>query len=281
MTILQQDQPLAASRVAITGTLVARLTTAFVTEVVDVKQKPLLPATWTVPDVFRDRLGESAGRQRAMFEDQHLLLVLHAPPGPDDEKREGRFFWRKQDGSWASTTGATGQMALDAHLAEYDEILDALDEREERAHSADDYFELMRQLNPIVRATRNLHTALQQAREMVRDDKRIINFRDQAYSLERRAELLASDTKNTLEYAIARRSEEQAAAGEKMAVAAHRLNLMAAFFFPLATLSAIFGVNLRHGLEPERFDSLWPFVSVTATGLLAGCVLALYLTRRK
>jgi hypothetical protein len=216
-----------------------------------------------------------------MFEDQNLLLVLHAPPGPDDEQREGRFFWRKPDGSWVSTTAAKGQMALDAHLAEYDEILDALDEREERACSADDYFELIRQLNPIVRATRNLHAALQQAREMVRDDKRIINFRDQAYSLERRAELLAGDTKNTLEYAIARRSEEQAAAGERMAVAAHRLNLMAAFFFPLATLSAIFGVNLRHGLEPERFDSVWPFVLVTATGLFAGGVLALYLTRRK
>jgi Mg2+ and Co2+ transporter CorA len=216
-----------------------------------------------------------------MFEDQHLLLVLHAPPGPDDENREGRFFWRKPDGSWASTTGTKGQTALNAHLAEYDKILDSLDESEERAQSADDYFELMRQLNPIVRATRNLHAALQQAREMVRGDKQIINFRDLAYSLERRAELLTGDVKSTLEYAIARRGEEQAAASERMSVAAHRLNLLAAFFFPLATLSAIFGVNLRHGLEQDRIDTYWPFLSVTATGLIAGCALALYLTRRK
>jgi Mg2+ and Co2+ transporter CorA len=246
-----------------------------------VQTKSLLPVTWDVPEVFRDRLGESAGRQRAMFDDQHLLLVMHAPPGPDDENRTGRFFWRKPDGSWTGTTKTKGQMALPEHLAEYDKILDALDEREERAQSADDYFELMRQLNPIVRATRNLHAALQQAREMVRGDKRIINFRDDAYSLERRAELLASDVKSTLEYAIARRSEEQAAASERMALAAHRLNLLAAFLFPRATIWGLFGVNIRHGLEPDRFDTYWPFVSVTATGLLAGCVLALYLTRQR
>lgn len=243
--------------------------------------KSLLPATWDIPEVFRDRVGESAGRQRAMFEDQHLLLILHAPPGPTDESREGRFFWRKPDGTWSSTTKTKGPGALAAHLQEYDTVLDSLDEREERAQSADDYFELTRRLNPIVRATRNLHSALQQAREMVRGDKQIINYRDQAYALERRAELLAGDAKSTLEYAIAKRSEEQAKTSERMAVAAHRLNLLAAFFFPLATLSAIFGTNLRHGLEPDRVDSYVPFAAVTALGLTAGCVLAIYLTRRK
>lgn len=243
------------------------------------QRKSLLPATWDVPDTFRNRLGVSAGRQRAMFEQDHLLLILHGPPGPDDEKREGRFFWRHPDGTWSSTTDAKGASALPAHLEEFDQILDTLDEREERAQSADDYFELTRRLNPIVRSTRNLHAALQQAREMVPGDKTIINFRDQAYTLERRAELLASDAKNTLEYAIAKRSEEQAATGERMAVAAHRLNLLAAFFFPLATLAAIFGTNLRHGLEPDRFDSYLPFAAVTVVGLLAGCVLAMYLTR--
>ncbi len=271
-------------------------------------KKPLLPVTWKVPDLFRDRLGESVGRQRAMYEDQQLLLVLHAPPGPDDEEREGRLFWRKPDGSWTATSAGsgsaggsgdagsaapsgtpsgtrspsgTGQMVLDAHLAQYDTLLDVLDEQEERGHSADDYFDLLRQLNPIVRAIRNLHAALQQAREMIPDDKRIINFRDQAYSLERRAELLAGDVKNTLEYAVARRGEEQAAAAEKMAVAAHRLNLLAAFFFPLATLAAVFGVNLRHGFEPDRYESYWPFAAMLAAGLLAGCALALGLMRRK
>jgi hypothetical protein len=266
---------------ALGDTLVACLKSAVVFGALNVQLNSLLPGTWDVPEVFHDRLGESAGRQRTMFEDQHLLLILHAPPGPDDETREGRFFWRRPDETWVSSTDTKGPNALPAHLEEYDKILDTLDEREERAQSANDYFELTRRLNPIVRSTRNLHATLQQAREMVPGDKQIINYRDQAYALERRAELLASDAKSTLEYAIAKRSEEQVNTSEQMAVAAHRLNLLAAFFFPLATMSAIFGVNLRHGLEPDRFDTYIPFACVTALGLFAGCALAIYLTRRE
>ena len=44
------------------------------------QKKSLIPAIWTVPEVFRERLGRRIGRQRMMFADGHLLLVLHAPP---------------------------------------------------------------------------------------------------------------------------------------------------------------------------------------------------------
>ena len=243
-------------------------------------KKSLLPAAWKVPDVFRERLGDSPGRQRAMVHEGELLVVLHEPPTPDQEERQGRFFWRKPDGTWASTTAAPGHTALDKHLEEYDGLLDQLDEEEDTAQSADDYFELMRQLNPLVRAIRNLHAVLQQAREKIPGDKRIINYRDQAYTLERRAELLTSDAKNALDYAIARRAEEQAASSRQMAVASHRLNLLAAFFLPIATLTAIFGMNLRHGLEGQTSVSLAPFAAVLGTGLLAGILLMSFITRR-
>ncbi len=55
-------------------------------------ESTLLPSDWNVPAVFRQRLGESAGRQRVMAADGHLLLVLHAPPGADEAGRRGRFF---------------------------------------------------------------------------------------------------------------------------------------------------------------------------------------------
>ena len=44
--------------------------------------RSVLPYDWDVPEVFRKRLGEGAGRQRCMTADGHLLLVLHQPPTP-------------------------------------------------------------------------------------------------------------------------------------------------------------------------------------------------------
>jgi len=59
-----------------------------------------------VPDVFRRRLGEQSGRQRAMQHDGHLLLVLHAPPSPDSAERHGHVFWRDADGKWTPAGAA-------------------------------------------------------------------------------------------------------------------------------------------------------------------------------
>ena len=45
----------------------------------------IIPPTWSLPEAIRVRLGQTTyGRQRAMFEEGHLLLVLHKPPGPDE-----------------------------------------------------------------------------------------------------------------------------------------------------------------------------------------------------
>ncbi|MBN1853888.1 MAG: hypothetical protein JW829_14235 [Pirellulales bacterium] len=243
-------------------------------------KKSLLPSSWQVPKVFRDRIGGLPGRQRAMLEDGHLLIILHEPPGPDEEERRARFFWRKPDGSWASTTEGSGQVGLDTHLEDFETVLNRLDEQEEAARTANDYFKLMRHLNPLVRTSRNLHDALRKAREMVPDDKRIIDYRDRAYAIERQAELLANDAKNALDHAIALRSEEQAAAGKQMAIAGHRLNILAAFFFPIATLAALLGMNVKTGLEPETVNSLVPFEAVLIGGLAAGALLALFVTRK-
>ena len=60
-----------------------------------------------------------------------------------------------------------------------------------------------------------------------------------------------------------------------MATAAHRLNLMASFFFPIATLSAIFGMNILHGWEDEPGPI--PFLVLIMAGLLGGVFLTLIL----
>jgi hypothetical protein len=237
-----------------------------------------LPLIWEVPTVFRERLGDQAGRQRAMFADGHLLLVLHAPPAPDQLTREGRFFWRKPDGIWQSTIKGSGFAALQSHLDEYLNALNKCEEQENRAQSAHEYFETLAELGPIVHASKNLLLVLQEARKLVPADRNLINIRDRADDLERTGELLYQVTRNGLDFAQAKRAEEQAKISNQMATSAHRLNLLVAFFFPIATLTTMFGTGFVTGYE-EKYTPI-PLLILFALGLLSGFVLLLFLIRR-
>src|SRR5215469_7779893 len=126
--------------------------------------KSVLPATWKVPDVFRTRLGESAGRQRTMLADGHLLVILHELPRPGERSRLGRIFWREPDGQWKSNSLGTGVQSLKKHLGEYADEALRLDAQLDEASSAEDYFGVLQSISPLYRAARNLHAALQQAR---------------------------------------------------------------------------------------------------------------------
>ena len=206
-----------------------------------------------------------------MFEDGHLLLVLHAPPRPDEDERKGRFFWRDASGEWHSSEGGTGPQVLDRHLSDYAELLESYDVKESNATTSEDYFAVLEALAPLHRATRNMHTVLQDARKLCPSDRDIINLRDRSYDLERTGDLLYTETKNQLDFAVAKQAEEQSRASHRMAVAAHRLNVLAAFFFPIVTLCAIFGVNLTHGFEET--ESPGPFLVLIAVGLVCGVLL--------
>lgn len=239
----------------------------------------LLPASWQVPEKFRKRLGNDVGRQRAMQHEDHLLLVLHAPPKPDDDHRVGRFFWRRPDGQWTSKDLGSGTQALLRHLEEYEELIVRLDDQQEAATTSDEYFGVLSKLAPIHRTARNLHAVLQEARRLCPDDGDIINMRDRAYAIERNAELLYEETKNALDFAMARRMEEQAESTRYMAVTSHRLNMLVAFFFPIATLTAIFGINLEHGYERRHAPYL--FLTTIGIGLLLGVFLTAIVRQRR
>jgi hypothetical protein len=233
--------------------------------------KSLIPRAWEVPEIFRHRLGNKVGRQRLMAADGHLLLVLHVPPQPNEVERQGRFLWRRPDGTWTSNDLGSGIQAVNKHLDEYAELLQKHDEQEENATSVEDYFHVLEALSPLMRSARHQQLVFQEARKECPEDRDIINFRDRAYELERSAELLSHETKHSLDYAVAKRAEEQAESSRRMVVSAHRLNLLAAFFFPIATLSAIFGTTLQHGWED--YQPPWPLLVIVAVGLLAGCIL--------
>ena len=246
------------------------------------QKKSLIPPTWQVPEKFRDRLGRRIGRQRVMIAEGHLLLVLHAPPEPDEEERSGRLFWRDPAGEWKSTDHGTGPNCISKHLASYEEAVDKLEHLEMQSNTGgtsplqvDDYFVLLESLLPLHRAATHQYQVFQEARKAIPKDRDLINFRDRSYDLDRQAQLLYSGTKNTLDFDIARRAEQQARASHKMATAAHRLNLMAGFFFPIATLSAVFGVNMVHGWENQPGPI--PFLVMIGLGLMGGVFLTLIL----
>jgi len=234
-------------------------------------QSTVLPLNWQVPDVFRERLGNGPGRQRTMQADGHLLLITHLPPSAGRSVRSGRYFWRDTSGEWQSSDLGKGHNALTKHLNEYADAIAKLTKLENDAQSSEDYFQVISQLSPLLRATRNLHKTMQAAREASGNDKLMINLRDLAYELERDAELLFSEANHELDFLIAKRTEQQAASAHQMAVSAHRLNILAAFFFPMVTLATIFGTQLRHGYE--TIMSPYPFLGMIAVGLILGLAL--------
>lgn len=239
----------------------------------------MLPTTWDVPQNFRDRLGSSVGRQRAMVADDHLLLVLHAPPKRDQDQRQGRFFWRKPDGNWVSDSLGSGPGAISKHLDEFDALIDALEVQEQQAQSSADYFAVVDALAPLHRATGNLYAVLQEARKQFPQARELIDLRDRSYDIQRTADLLSSACKNSLDFQIARQVEEQTRASDHMSAAAHRLNLLAAFFFPLATIAGIFGMEIRSGIE--RLPTPHTFVAVIVIGLLIGALLTWFIGLRR
>jgi hypothetical protein len=153
-----------------------------------------------------------------------------------------------------------------------------LEDELQSAETASDYFRILQEIAPLHRSARNLHATLQQAREMFPADRDLISSRDRGGDIERAAELLHGDAKNGLDFTMARQAEQQARSSYAMAVSGHRLNVMAALFLPLATISSLLGMNLVHGME--TWPSPQTFFNVAVAGIAAGLILALFISRR-
>jgi F0F1-type ATP synthase assembly protein I len=199
------------------------------------------------------------------------------PIEPTKTYRRGLLFWRDANGTWRASNGEPGNQAIGMHLDRYEKQVQAYDAMEEKAINADDYLPVLEGIAPIVRSSRNLLDTLEQARQAQPNDRTLIDHRDKAYDISRQAELLYEDAKNSMDVAMVRRADEQAAAANKMMVSAHRLNILAAMFFPFATLNAIFGTTLTDGWAWSR--SPIGFVIFLVVGILAGLVLLGYVSR--
>ena len=218
-----------------------------------------IPHTWQVPEAFRERMGNQAGRQRCMTHAGHLLVILHELPDPDaPQHRDARLYWRTPDGTWNSSSGGPpGIATLRAHVETFVEAAARLEATGDQAQSADHWFGLVHDAGPLLRSARNLHRTLQEARDAAKDDRALISVRDLAGDAERSFELTHAHAQEGLEYTIARRAEEQSRDAQHMLEAAHRLNMIAAVFLPVTAVATLLGMNLRHGLED--WPAPWTF----------------------
>lgn len=232
---------------------------------------------WPIPEAIRARLGREAGPQRSIFEEDNLLIILHQPPLPDQHARTPAFFWRSQTGEWRCTEGRGGLTALHDLLQTYEKKILELEAAEAKANRAQAYHDLLEELAPIVRASRGLHRALQQAREAVKADRDLITFRDQAATIERSADLLLQDAQFGLNYTVARQSESQAEAAHQMAASGHRLNIIAALFLPLTAIASIFGMEVKSGVQDTPIN----FTIILLVGIALGVITTVLVNQRK
>lgn len=237
----------------------------------------ILPPNWSLPEAAKRRVGSTTfGKQRSIYEEGHLLLLLHRPPGKNDANREGVVFWRNPDGEWQSGKGGPGKGALKKHWADYAALETKLTENYEADPDSATLFGLLETLSPLTRAVRNGHAALQAAREAVGSDPFLIEMRDAASEVERNFDLLLEDVRNAISYRGLREAEENARQGREVARAGHRLNVLAALFLPLTAVTSIFGMNLRSGLESGSSNLFWAVLlgGVALGGLLTAWILA-------
>lgn len=218
----------------------------------------IIPPNWTLPEAIRIRLGKNTyGRQRVIAEGGHVLLVLHQPPGADDSKREGVLFWRQPSGEWQASRGGTGPGALKRHIQSFSELETKLTEQFEAAGDMKELFDLVEALTPLARSARNMHAAVQDAREVIKGDPFIIEMRDLAYEAERNLDLLLEDVRLGIQYRTAREEEKQAKAGQEALRASHRLNVLASLFLPVTALASVFGMNFVHPLDDKNSLHWW------------------------
>lgn len=224
---------------------------------------------WSLPPEIESRLGsESYGPQRAIHEADHLLIVLHRPPCSDDDfNRERVLFLLTPDGKLQCNGKSDGEAKMKRLLADYRKLWEDLDRKYSLGLGAANLFELIESVTPLKRSSANMARALQSARESSQDNRFLIGMRDKSHDIARAFEILLSDLKTALDFRVAKNAEEQSTKTDEMAAAQHRLNLLAAFTFPVMAVATLLGMNLKHGFEKQHPAIFW---SVLAAGALIG-----------
>jgi Mg2+ and Co2+ transporter CorA len=206
-------------------------------------EKLKLPAHYKLERELLEQLSGRPGHQRCVVGHDELLLVLHDVPKAGVPEREALFFWKNMDRRWIQP-GGPGLDGLGDLLDRYAKVIDEKEELLEITEIAQDIFEILRQAGPMARSLRNLVGALEQVLVQEPEDREVRTFRDRARELERAAELLQGDARETMLFWQAEASEEHAKSAERLGNILFKLNLVTGFFLPLVALGGLFGMNV-------------------------------------
>ncbi|MFC4993520.1 hypothetical protein [Rubritalea tangerina] len=207
-------------------------------------RKSVIPKSWSVSPVIRQRVGASVGRQRLIEEDGEILVLLHMVPKAEDKgEREPALFWHDGQGNWKSSPSSGGRSELRTLVESYQSRINALDAAMEEADDPEVIHNVIDEATPVVRAGRHVAQVVSELRKALREDLDILATRDMAVQMERSGDLVLQDAKSSLDFMVAKNTVVQAKESHKAAKEAQKLNRLAAFFFPLMTIAAVFGMN--------------------------------------
>ncbi|MGJ8633674.1 MAG: CorA family divalent cation transporter [Luteolibacter sp.] len=238
------------------------------------REKILLPEHYEIERELREQLSGRPGHQRCVVGHSELLLVLHDVPKAGVPEREAIFFWRRLNGSWFQPCGEPGLHEAEGLLERYTKVIDKNEEELEGAETAGEIFVILREAGPLARSSRNLVEALKQALVQEPEDRAIRFLLDRARELERAAELLQADARETLLFLQAEAAEDHAQSAYRLEKILFRLSLLNGFFLPLVALGSLFGMNVK---LPGFVDGLFWLIFVA--GLLFGAGLLWYVVR--
>jgi len=206
-------------------------------------EKLKLPGHFELERDLREQLSSRPGHQRCVVGNAELLLVLHEVPAAGVPEREALFFWRKYDGTWVQKCGS-GLDDVGALLDRYALAIDANEEILEKTDSAEELFGILRHAGPLSRSSRNMVNALEQTLAQEPDDTQVRSYRDRSKEIERAAELLHADARETMLFWQAESSEQHTKSAERLGNIVFKLNLLTGFFLPLVALAGLFGMNV-------------------------------------
>lgn len=231
-------------------------------------RKSIIPKSWNVPQTIRHRVGENVGRQRLIKEDGEVLVLLHQVPSAEDKgRREAAMFWYDGQGNWKSSPTSGGRSELATLVGDYQKRLAELDAALETLDDVDVVHNVIDEATPVARAGRHLAQVVGELRQCLSDDLEVLTIRDQAVNMERSGELLLQDAKSSLDFMVAKNAAAQAKDANRAAKEAQKLNRLAAFFFPLMTIAAVFGMN-----RPSEILSNGGIITIVILGLVLGAI---------
>ena len=192
--------------------------------------------------------------------------MLYQVSKPKSSRGETVYFWRNREHEWHYSERGGGFSALEKVVERYGNRIAELEESLSTADDSRARFQLLDDVTPVLRSVRNLADALHKGLELsdqqtlagpvnkARHDNepgpsQLQSVCDHAIEISRAAEILKSDVQSAIQFAHARQQELQSHYVRQQSQAAHRLNILAATFLPVATISSVFGMNLASGLE--------------------------------